>query len=114
MPTNHFIFILITFRLKFTDLLFISIQAEYVSLYPAKASGCQSQTVFSSASTGHQTMGFQPLTVQPAVLEAWVEGIKKDMLLRQELMFQMLRSEMLQARPPMGMGRAPHGLYPSY
>ena len=53
------------------------------------------------------------MTVQP-VLEAWVEGIKKDMLQRQDIMFQMLRAEMMQARPPMGMGRAPYGLYPSF
>ena len=82
-------------------------------VHPAAAGTCQGQQVYTSPTTVPHAVGFQPLTVQP-VLEAWVEGIKKDMLLRQELMFQMLRTEMLQARPPMGMGRSPHGLYPSY
>ena len=36
VPTNHFKFILITFRIKFADLLFISIQAKYVSLFSSR------------------------------------------------------------------------------
>jgi len=57
---------------------------------PAAGTGtCQVKQVCSNPTTD-QTVGFQPLTVQP-VLEAWVEGMKKDFLQRQELMFQMLR-----------------------
>ena len=34
-----------------------------------------------------QGLGFPPLTVQP-MLEAWVEGVKKELLHKQELMVQ--------------------------
>ena len=58
-----------------------------------------------------QAVGFQQPTVQP-VLEAWIESVKKDMLQKQDQMLQMLRMEMLQARPPLGRGA--YGLLPSF
>ena len=61
----------------------------------------------------HQTVDFQLPTVQPA-LEAWMESVKKDMAQKQDLMFQVLRMEMLQqARPPL-VGRGAYGLLPSF
>ena len=58
-----------------------------------------------------QALGFQPPTVQP-LLETWMESVRKDMLHKQDLMFQVLRMEMLQARPPLGRGA--YGLLPSF
>ena len=58
-----------------------------------------------------QSLGFQVPTVQP-MLEAWLEGVKKEMAQKQELMFQMMRMEMMQARHPMGRGA--FGLLPSF
>ena len=55
---------------------------------------------------------FQVPTVQP-LLEAWLEGVKKEMAQKQELMLQMVRMEMMQARQPM-LGRAAYGLLPSF
>ena len=46
------------------------------------------------------------------MLEAWVEGVKKDLLHKQELMMQVLRMEMMQTRPPLGRGA--YGLLPSF
>ena len=63
------------------------------------------------ANADSQTGGFQLPTVQP-VLEAWAEGLKKDLFQRQDLMLQMMRMEMLQARPPLGRGG--YGLLPSF
>jgi hypothetical protein len=61
----------------------------------------------------HQTVDFQLPTVQP-VLEAWMESVKKDMVQKQDLMFQVLRMEMLQqSRPPL-VGRGAYGLLPSF
>ena len=57
--------------------------------------------------------GFQVPTVQP-MLEAWLEGVKKDLSQKQEIMFQMMRMEMLQARQPLIGGRGPYGLLPSF
>jgi hypothetical protein len=59
----------------------------------------------------HQGVGFQLPTVQP-MLETLIESVKKDMLQKQDLMFQVLRMEMLQARPPLGRGA--YGLLPSF
>ena len=79
-----------------------------------------SQSVTSSCQTCHgcgnpnadpQVVGFQLPTVQP-VLEAWAEGLKKDLFQRQDLMLQMMRMEMLQARPPLRRGG--YGLLPSF
>ena len=58
------------------------------------------------------TMGFQVPTVQP-MLEAWLEGVKKEMSQKQELMFQMMRMEMMQARQP-SLGRGAYGLHASF
>ena len=58
------------------------------------------------------TMGFQVPTVQP-MLEAWLEGVKKEMSQKQELMFQMMRMEMMQVRHP-SLGRGAYGLHPSF
>ena len=58
-----------------------------------------------------QAVGFQPPTVQP-LLETWMENVKKDILQKQDLMFQVLRMEMLQARP--SLGRGAYGLLPSF
>ena len=57
--------------------------------------------------------GFQVPTVQP-MLEAWLEGVKKDLSQKQEIMFQVMRMEMLQARQPLLGGRGPYGLIPSF
>ena len=57
-------------------------------------------------------MGFQVPTVQP-MLEAWLEGVKKEMSQKQELMFQMMRMEMMQVRHP-SLGRGAYGLHPSF
>ena len=59
-----------------------------------------------------QPVGFQVPTVQP-MLEAWLENTKKEMAQKQEIMLQMLRMEMMQARAPM-LGRGAYGLHPSY
>ena len=59
-----------------------------------------------------QPVGFQVPTVQP-MLEAWLENTKKEMAQKQEIMLQMLRMEMLQARAPM-LGRGAYCLLPSY
>ena len=56
--------------------------------------------------------GFQLPTVQP-MLETWMESVRKDMLQKQDLMFQVMRMEMMQARTPM-LGRGPFGLLPSF
>ena len=42
-----------------------------------------------------------------------MEGVKKEMIQKQELMFQMLRMEMMQPRPQM-LGRGAYGLLPSF
>ena len=47
------------------------------------------------------------------MLEAWLENAKKDMAQKQEIMLQMLRMEMLQARHPT-LGRGVYGLLPSF
>ena len=64
-----------------------------------------------SVGADHQAGGFQPPKVQP-MLETWIESVKRDMLQKQELMFQVLRMEMLQARPPLWRGA--YGLLPSF
>ena len=46
------------------------------------------------------------------MLEAWLESVKKKMNQKQEVMFQMMRMEMMQARNPMGRGA--FGLLPSF
>ena len=55
--------------------------------------------------------GFHQLTVQP-MLEAWMDTVKRDMVQRQDQMMQMMRLEMMQARPTMTRGL--YGLLPSY
>ena len=57
-----------------------------------------------------QSLGFQVLTVQP-MLEAWLEGVRKEIIQKQEFMFQIMRMEMMQARNLMGRGA--YGLLPS-
>ena len=42
-----------------------------------------------------------------------MESVRKDMLQKQDLMFQVMRMEMMQARTPM-LGRGPFGLLPSF
>ena len=59
-----------------------------------------------------QSLGFQVPTVQP-MLEAWLENAKKEMAQKQEIMLQLMRMEMLQARPPI-LGRGACGLLPSF
>ena len=73
------------------------------SEYPGQTKHVQAQP---------EAVGFQTATVQP-MLEAWMEGVKKEMIQKQELMFQMLRMEMMQPRAPM-LGRGAYGLLPSF
>ena len=74
---------------------------------------CQAGHKSGTANAGPQAVDFQLPTVQP-VLEAWMESVKKDMAQKQDLMFQVLRMEMLQqARPPL-VGRGAFGLLPSF
>ena len=58
------------------------------------------------------SQGFQSPTVQHS-LEAWLENVKREMMLRQDTMLQLLRVEMMQPRPPM-LGRGGYGLHPSF
>ena len=77
------------------------------------------QAVSGNCQAGHTCCGhhsaeavsFQQPTVQP-VLEAWIESVKRDMLQKQDQMLQMMRMEMLQARPPLVRGA--YGLLPSF
>ena len=42
----------------------------------------------------------------------WLEGVKKEINQKQELMFQMMIMEMMQAKHP--VGRRAYGLIPSF
>ena len=66
----------------------------------------------SSQQAQSHPLGFQVPTVQP-MLEAWLENAKKEMAQKQEIMLQLMRMEMLQARPPI-LGRGACGLLPSF
>ena len=46
------------------------------------------------------------------MLEAMLENVKRDLQQKQDMMMQMLRVEMLQARPLLGRGA--YGLLPSF
>ena len=87
-------------------------QGDPVSHLASPGHACQAGHVCAHQDADHsQAVGFQLPTVQP-VLEAWIENVKKEMLQKQDLMLQMLRMEMLQARPPLGRGA--YGLLPSF
>ena len=81
-------------------------------LLSGQAGHAVSDSCVHSPQTPATPESFQVPTVQP-LLEAWLEGVKKEMAQKQELMLQMVRMEMMQARQPM-LGRAAYGLLPSF
>ena len=73
--------------------------------------GCTGGAVGGAIHPPQAQEGFHQLTVQP-MLEAWMDTVKRDMVQRQDQMMQMMRLEMMQARPTMTRGL--YGLLPSF
>ena len=61
-----------------------------------------------------QSQHFRLTTVQQSALEAMIDNAKKEMLQKQDVMLQAIRMELMQARPPLPLVRAPYSLPHSY